>query len=34
LQTDWYTSVLPLKTGTHRPFLPFAQRFTHRELEH
>jgi peptide deformylase len=24
LQTDWYTSVLPLKTGTHRPFLPFA----------
>jgi peptide deformylase len=24
LQTDWYTSALPLKTGTHRPFLPFA----------
>jgi peptide deformylase len=28
LQTDWYTSALPLKTGTHRPFLPFAQCFT------
>jgi peptide deformylase len=25
LQTDWYTSARPLKTGTHHPFLPFAQ---------
>jgi peptide deformylase len=24
LQTDWYTSALPLKTGTHRPVLPKA----------